>query len=64
MCNYCEKVKHIQVSGGGRYAYASIGLGRGRGRGQYSLDVRDGERSLSLRIKHCPMCGRRLVGND
>ena len=20
MCGYCEKVKHIQVSGGGRYA--------------------------------------------
>ena len=62
MCSYCEKVKHMQVSGGGRYAYASIGLGRGRR--QYILDVRDGERSLSLRIKHCPMCGRRLVGND
>ena len=62
MCGYCEKVKHMQVSGGGRYAYASIGLGRGRG--QYSLDVSDGEKSLSLRIKYCPMCGRKLVGND
>lgn len=62
MCNYCEKVKHIQVSGGGRHAYASIGLGRGRG--QYRLDVSDGERSMSLRIKYCPMCGRKLAGND
>lgn len=62
MCNYCEKVKHMQVSGGGRHAYASIGFGSGKG--HYRLEVRDGERSLSLRIKHCPMCGRRLSGND
>lgn len=59
MCGYCEKVKHMQVSGGGRYAYASIGLGRGKG--QYSLDVSDGENRLSVRIKYCPMCGRRLA---
>lgn len=63
MCNYCEKVKHMQVSGGGRYAYASIGFGSGKG--HYRLEVMDSEkRSLSLRIKYCPMCGRRLVGND
>lgn len=58
MCRYCEApLKEMQVSGGGRHAYARVDPIGGRVR------VRDGEKTLAVRVKCCPMCGRRLRGD-
>lgn len=56
MCKYCESpLKPIQVSNGGRYASAHVSpLDR-------HMTVYDGvERTLKIKIKNCPMCGRKL----
>ena len=53
MCKYCDGPMSIQVSGGGRYATADV-IGR-------HLVVYDGGgRTLRIKIKRCPMCGKQL----
>lgn len=62
MCKFCESpLMHMQVKGGGRYGSASIVGDRLVVHG----DMANGDAIMvSLRIKRCPMCGRRLMAND
>lgn len=58
MCKYCDGPKSIQVSGGGRYASADVRPSDTR------LIVYDGvDRTLKIKIKYCPMCGKKLAEN-
>ena len=54
MCRYCEHpAKRAQVSGGGKWSYATVWRDR--------LDVRLDDRTVSVRIRRCPWCGRKLA---
>ena len=56
-CRFCHAVEPMQVRGGGRYATAHIDAISGR------LTISDGRGlSVSVKIRHCPMCGRKLIG--
>ena len=54
-CKYCNwPPKDIQVKGGGKYGHAYI-------RGDTVALMTSNPRTITFRIKYCPMCGRRLV---
>lgn len=53
MCRYCDwPARRMQVKGGGRYGRARVVGG--------TLRVCAGDREVEIRIRRCPMCGRRL----
>ena len=59
MCKYCSSpFRHLQVSGGGKYASAVIMPMTRR------LEIDTGDKDVWLRINYCPMCGRKLVSDD
>lgn len=57
-CKFCSRPEPMQVSGGGRYARAVVDpAGR-------CVRVTDGCAELRVRVKRCPMCGRKLTEEE